>query len=440
MFSKINDNKGLISKNVNSKPKDGFINIGEFKKSIRWLSLSDVRSGIAILEETSSINSIDIHIAKQAISNNGPLIFSSSDIAETKLLINYAISNKRKNIYLFDGANQFNFNGFYCNKDVRLSLSDHTEYSLFEFLLSITDGDFLGDIYKEDYKRFLLAVCIITNYQKNEQNTAIDLKLIERNGKYNELKKYKELIKGDVYKKALEDIELILSSNLEKRVIFEDFFSKTIKEIKMTNLFNNNANEFKEIIFSDFDRDSDDYPIYIFLSNRSALEEKSISKKIVNYSDLLNTMILSLYQKFVASELSSPISEESLTDIFKNSNKNHNKHLTLIMRNPPKFINNLISMNRAVGNSLVFTFNDIVTDSYELDYVLANCRNIFYGKSDGSIEVNYNSSHSLTNLLMNNKEITKNDLNNLKVGEYLFLFKKLRDFNAPQELLKLNIT
>lgn len=438
MFSKINDNKSLISKSVENKPKNGFINIGKIKNSVRWLSLSDVRSGIAILEEYSSINSMDIHIAKQAILNKSPLIFSSSDIAETKLLINYAINHKRKNIYLFDGANQFNFDGFHCKKEVRLSLSNHKEYPLFDFLLSITDGDFLGDIYKEDYKKFLLAICIITNYQKIEENMVVDLNLIEKNGTYIELKKYKDLIKIEIFKKILEDLELTLASNIEKRTILEDFFKKIIKEIKLTNLFNNNANEFKEIVFDEIENDSDDYPIYIFLSNRNALAEKSISNKIINYSDLLNAMILSLYQKFVVSKLSHIIGDGKQKFIIKKTNDYSNKCLTLIMRNPPKFTNNLMAINRDGGNSLVFTFNDIVKDVCELTYILENCKNIFYGKFDGSMEVNYSSSHFFTNELVKNKEITQGDLNNLKIGEYLLLFKE-NDFNAPQELLKLNI-
>ena len=379
----------VTSHHIDCPPENGFYHIGkETEKSLEyWLSWKQSHSHICIIEEYSSIYSLDMYISKQAIINKQPVIFSSSNTEETKILLNFARSNGRKNIYLFDIANQIQNEEQY--KKFKLSLN-YIDNFLSSFLYEYVIDENMGADDKNQLIQFIQLVSSITTYQKEIEHIDIDINILLKNGTLEQFKKYQTILPNYQVQ--------ILEQEIKTKIMLEETYRKIIDKIKATNLFNENSNKYdinykNEITFDHLYLKEDEPPIFIFLSNKNELPEHIKSNEFNNYEDLINLTVFNYYNKILGSSFSSLM-------------ENKNDSIAFIMRNPPIFFKYgvLPAFNRSIHSSFILTFNKLPNSfPIHLKSLFANLDNCFFGRYTSHIEDNYSVK----------------DLFNIKLNDYL---------------------
>lgn len=424
----------ITSYNINKSPKDGFMHIGQEvnNKLEHWLSWSQARCHINILEEYCSLYSMDLYLAKQAIINEQPVVFISSDTEATKLLINFANSNNRTRIYLFDTTEQLTeFNKY---KTHRLSIEHYTVGHLSSFLSRYHFHEDLGSLYKEEFMNFLHLSSAVSIYQKDNENLFLNLSSVEKNGTLESLKKYAILFPNtDPLKNHLLQSIDILSNDSEKKDLFEKHFNEIIKKIKATNLFNvDNNKEYEEINFHTLYNKDVQYPIFIILSNELKLTPELCHEELNTYSQLINITILNYYSNCLWNILGSSIEKRNNHEYIKKSEEDS---ISFFMRNPPLIrfcYGSIPAQNRAVGASFIFTLNYLPYNPTQKEQeLMANANNFFFGKFTHNLTPNQTIknvfdkklSESLISQAYHSKEIIcsfkSDDIEKLAINEYI---------------------
>lgn len=438
---------------LNSSPRskeDNFIYIGKdkIKKLDSYLCWGDYCSGISILEESPSIHSMDIHLAKQIISKNEqPVIFSCSTVQEVKCLYNFILSQKKKKVYLFDVLNQMDEYEFYGDRLTKISLSDYSEHELLNILSSFNDSDFLGEIYKKDYINFVLSIINITIYQKENEGLSTNLELIKNNGTLEQIKKYKSIV--DYSKKRLfEQVYFELSENREKKEVFENYFSSVIEKIKIANIFPNKTNDEKEFKINSL-MNNKDCPVFIFLTNDGKIPKlNAINKISYSYSDVINLLLNNVYLNYVKNWLSVNISKDNIKD--SDISIKDKKTIAFIMRNPPLVssfnYSIMFAQSRAIGGTIIFNFCKIPINNNNFNMILENSKNIFWGNFTGEVE-SYNNIHYYVNMGFGKFElkdktetsIKVEDIKELSINQYLYCKMSHNNLKFNKNLLNLMI-
>lgn len=418
-------------------PEKAFFHIGEDVKTKKeqWFPHSSSRHHFSIFEEHSSINSIDVYIAKQAIVNKRPLVFVSSDIDTTKSLMNFAISQKRKQIFLFDCAQQIKEYKEYTNS--KLTLNDFSAGAFTDFIQCCGKEDMhsLSDLDKNHFFHYLHLITSINSYQKecNKSSTNLDSLLDLCN--ITAFETYLQIIPDShyiyVYLKQYV-MSLSISDNYDKHVSFHTLFTKIIEKMKATCLFQDSLiNHDKLINFNSLlhKDENSDYPIFIFLTCEAKLAHIHSSDTITQYSTLINYTLLQYYRHFLIYCLSGTIEGKAITTT--NLKRGEQDAILFVMREPSMYYPELLfHYQKVIGGAFVLTFNHIPHLSSFIP-IWKNTQHFLFGKFTNNIIDNKNiftifNDQLSANLLIqsySDKPIKinykANNIENLAFNEYI---------------------